>query len=83
MIRTLAQAVPPKWRTGIYSTITTLVAVETTLDGFDYGVIPDRPQSALLAVLVVLGFGVAVGNVPAPLPPPPPPAPEDYPGEFA
>ena len=83
MIRTLAQAIPPKWRTVIYSTIATLVAVETALDGFDYGLIPERPQSALLAVLVVLGFGVAVGNVSTPLPPPPPQAPENYPGEFA
>jgi hypothetical protein len=79
MIRTLAQSVPPKWRTFIYSTLATVVGLEAVLD-----VVPAGIESKALAVLVVLGFGVAVGNVSTPLPPPPAGGvPEQYPGEFA
>jgi hypothetical protein len=67
MIRTLAQAIPSKWRTAIYSTLATLVGLEAVFD-----VIPAGWESKITAALVVLGFGVAVGNVSTPLPPPPP-----------
>ena len=67
MIRTLAQSVPPKWRTAIYSTLATLVGLEAIFDLIDAGW-----ENKILAALVVLGFGVAVGNVSTPLPPPPP-----------
>jgi hypothetical protein len=67
MIRTLAQSVPPKWRTAIYSTLATLVGLEAVFD-----IIPAGWESKIIAALVVLGFGVAVGNVSTPLPPPPP-----------
>ncbi len=71
MIRTLAQSVPPKWRTAIYSTLATLVGLEAIFD-----VVDGDLESKILAALVVLGFGVAVGNVA------PTGAPEEYPGEF-
>jgi hypothetical protein len=37
-----------------------------------FDVIPAGWESKIIAALVVLGFGVAVGNVSTPLPPPPP-----------
>jgi len=58
MIRTLAQAIPAKWRTAVYSTLATLVGLEAIFD-----VVPDVWEGKILAALVVLGFGVAVGNV--------------------
>ena len=67
MIRTLAQSIPSKWRTAIYSALATAVGVEAVLDLIEPGI-----ESKILALLVVLGFGVAVGNVSTPLPPPPP-----------
>ena len=67
MSRTLAQSIPSGWRTAIYSTLATLVGLEAVFD-----LVPAGVESKILAALVVLGFGVAVGNVSTPLPPPPP-----------
>ena len=66
-MKNLAQSIPSKWRTAIYSTLATLVGLEAIFD-----LIPAGIESKILAALVVLGFGVAVGNVSTPLPPPPP-----------
>lgn len=62
-MKNLAQMIPAKWRTWIYSILGTLVALEAIFD-----VVPDGLQSKLMAVLVVLGFGTAALNV---SPPPP------------
>ena len=57
-MRTLAQSIPARWRTAVYSTLATVVGLEAVFD-----VIPAGIESKILAALVVLGFGVAVGNV--------------------
>jgi hypothetical protein len=57
MIRTLAQSVPPKWRTAIYSTLATLVGLEAIFD-----VVPAGIESKILAALVVLGFLAVVSG---------------------
>lgn len=74
-MKNLAQSIPPKWRGAIYSILATLVGLEAVFDIIEAGI-----ESKILAALVVLGFGVAVGNV---SPPPPPREGERYPGEFA
>ena len=66
-MKNLAQSIPSKWRTAIYSTLATLVGLEAVFD-----LIPAGIESKILAALVVLGFGVAVGHGGDPLPPPPP-----------
>ena len=58
MIRTLAQAIPARWRTAIYSTLATVVGLEAVFD-----LVPAGIETKIMAALVVLGFGVAVGNV--------------------
>ena len=63
-MKTFAQSIPPKWRTAVYSTLATLVGLEAVFD-----VVPDVWEGKILAALVVLGFGVAVGNVPSDPPP--------------
>lgn len=55
---TLAQAIPPKVRSAIYSVLLATVSLEAIFD-----VVPDLLEGKLLKVLVVLGFGVAVSNV--------------------
>lgn len=60
-MKNLAQAIPAKIRATIYSVLGTAVAIEEIVD-----VVPGGVQSKALAILVVLGFGVAVGNVGAP-----------------
>lgn len=79
-MKNLAQAIPAKYRTIIYSVLATLVGLEAIFD-----VVPDVWEGKILSALVVLGFGVAVGNVSTPLPPPPDNdgVAENYPGEFA
>jgi ABC-type phosphate transport system permease subunit len=57
-MRNLAQSIPAKYRTAIYSILGTLVGLEAIFD-----VVPDVWEGKILAALVVLGFGVAVGNV--------------------
>ena len=57
-MKNLAQAIPAKWRTAVYSTLATAVGLEAIFD-----VVPAGIESKILAALVVLGFGVAVGNV--------------------
>ena len=54
----LAQSIPAAWRTAIYSTLATLVALEAIFD-----IVPDVWEGKILSALTVLGFGVAVGNV--------------------
>lgn len=57
-MRNLAESIPPKWRTGIYSILGTAVGLEAIFD-----VVPDVWEGKVLAALVVLGFGTAVANV--------------------
>lgn len=73
--RTLAQSIPARWRTVIYSVLATAYGFELVLD-----LIPPGVEGKILGVLAVLGFGVAALNV---TPPAPPATPENYPGEFA
>jgi len=78
-MKNLAQSIPAKYRTIVYSTLGTLVGLEAIFD-----LIPAGWESKILAALVVLGFGTAALNVSTPLPPPAPSSgvPEQYPGEF-
>ena len=57
-MKNLAQAIPAKYRTAIYSVLATAVGLEAIFD-----IVPDVWEGKILAALVVLGFGVAVGNV--------------------
>ncbi len=57
-MRTLAQAIPAKFRTAVYSILGTLVGLEAIFD-----VVPAGWESKILAALVVLGFGTAALNV--------------------
>jgi hypothetical protein len=66
-VKNLAQSIPTKWRTAIYSILGTLVGLEAIFD-----VVEDGLEGKILSALVVLGFGTAVLNVGTPLPPPPP-----------
>jgi hypothetical protein len=58
-MKNLAQSIPAAWRSAIYSILGTLVGLEAIFD-----VVPDVIEGKILSALVVLGFGVAVGNVP-------------------
>jgi hypothetical protein len=57
-MKNLAQAIPAKWRTAIYSILGTLVGLEAIFD-----VVPDVWEGKILSALVVLGFSTAVLNV--------------------
>ena len=57
-MKNLAQSIPAKLRQAIYSILGTAVALEAIFDLVDGDL-----ESKILAALVVLGFGVAVGNV--------------------
>lgn len=57
-MKTLAQSIPTKVRTFVYSTLGTLVALEAIFD-----VVPDVWEGKILQALTVLGFGVAIANV--------------------
>ena len=57
-MKTLAQSIPAKVRTFVYSLLGTLVGLEAIFD-----VVPDVLEGKLLSALTVLGFGVAVANV--------------------
>ncbi len=57
-MKNLAQAIPAKIRTVIYSILGMAVGLEAIFD-----VLPAVVENKILAALVVLGFGVAVGNV--------------------
>ncbi len=57
-MKNLAQAIPAKIRTVIYSILAMAVGIEAIVD-----VVPADVENKTLAILVVLGFGVAVGNV--------------------
>lgn len=57
-MKNVAQMIPAKYRTGIYSVLATVVGLEAVFD-----VVPDVWEGKVLAALVVLGFGVAAGNV--------------------
>jgi hypothetical protein len=79
-VKNLAQSIPTRWRTAIYSVLGTLVGLEAIFD-----LVPDVWEGKILSTLVVLGFGTAVLNVSDPLPPPPPPAggvAPNFPDEF-
>ena len=78
-MKNLAQMIPAKYRTAIYSVLGTLVGLEAIFD-----LIPAGWESKILATLVVLGFGTAALNVSSPPPPPPPNGgvPEQFPGAF-
>jgi hypothetical protein len=67
-VKNLAQSIPAKWRTAVYSILGTLVGLEAIFD-----VVEDGLEGKILSALVVLGFGTAVLNVGDQLPPPPPP----------
>ena len=53
----LAQAIPVKWRQGIYSVLATLVGLEVVFD-----LVPAGVESKVMGALVVLGFGVSLSN---------------------
>jgi len=55
---TLAQAIPSKVRTFIYSALLTIQGLELIWD-----LIPDAFEGRVLATVSFLGFGVAVANV--------------------
>jgi hypothetical protein len=58
----LHDLLPPKWRKAVYGILGTVGAIELTLDAFDAGLIPERPQGIAFAILTVLGFGMAFSN---------------------
>ena len=66
--------IPAAAREAIYGPLGFCFTVESTLDVFDYGLVPAKPQAAAIAVLAAPGFGLAFKHVPAgdPLPPPAP-----------
>lgn len=55
----IAQMLPPKVRAVVYSVLAAAVAVEEIFD-----VVPDGWETKALKVATILGFGLAVGNVP-------------------
>lgn len=57
----LAQSIPAKARTAIYSVLGTLIGLEAIFD-----VVPDIWEGKLLSALAVLGFGTAIANVKKP-----------------
>lgn len=57
-MKNLAQTIPAGARTAVYSILATLVGLEAIFD-----LIPAGWESKIMAALVVLGFGVAIGNV--------------------
>lgn len=67
---------PPAVRETIYAVIGTAFIIESTLDGFEAGLVEPRPQGIAIGLLSALGFGLAFRHVTNrdPLPPPPPPA---------
>ena len=54
--------IPAKARKTVYGVIGTVAAIELTLDAFDVGLIPEKPQAITFALLSVLGFGLAFSN---------------------
>ena len=56
-MKNLAQSIPVRFRTAIYSVLATLVGLEAIFD-----IVPDVWEGKVLQALVVLGFGMAVGN---------------------
>lgn len=59
-MKNLAQSIPAKVRAAIYSVLGTVVGLEAVFD-----IVPAGVESKILAALVVLGFGAALGNVPS------------------
>ena len=57
-MKTLAQAIPAKFRTAIYSALGTLIGLEAIFD-----VVPSPLDGKIIAALAVLGFGTAALNV--------------------
>lgn len=55
----LIDRIPANARALIYSILGFCFTVESTLDAFEYGIVPARPQAAAMAVLAALGFGLA------------------------
>lgn len=55
----IVDRIPANIRALIYSVIGFCFTVESTLDAFEYGIVPARPQAAVMAVLAALGFGLA------------------------
>ena len=55
----IVDRIPANIRALIYSVIGFCFTVESTLDAFEYGIVPERPQAAAMAVLAALGFGLA------------------------
>lgn len=62
MTKQLASQIPARWRARIYAVLGTLFTVESTLDLFDYGAVPAKPQAAAIAVCAALGFRLAHAN---------------------
>lgn len=59
MSEKLSALIPAPARKAIYAVLGAAYTVESVLDGFDYGLIPAKPQAAAIAVLSALGFGLA------------------------
>jgi hypothetical protein len=60
----LATRIPARVRGWIYTIAGAVITVESTLDTFDYGLIPAKPTAAAVAVLAALGFTIARSNTP-------------------
>ena len=56
--------IPAAARETIYGVLGFAFTVESTLDVFDYGLVPSKPQAAAIAVLSALGFGMAFRHTP-------------------
>lgn len=56
--------IPANVRGWIYTIAGAVITVESTLDTFGYGVIPEKPTAAGIAVLGALGFTIARSNTP-------------------
>lgn len=56
--------IPAPARELIYGGLGFCFTVESTLDVFDYGLVPAKPQAAAVAVLSALGFGLAFNHTP-------------------
>lgn len=59
----IAILIPARIRKWIYGVLGTLITTEIVLDGYGYGLVPEKPQQAAIAVLSALGFGLAFSQV--------------------
>lgn len=66
-VKSLASYIPPKYRGVIYSALAAIVALELVWDFLEPGL-----ESKFVGTLVILGFGMALGNTGSPQPAPVP-----------